>query len=236
MATTVEQFVNLVYQYARAHGQPFLKWQEQAELRAYISRQLFRFVEETKVLYDDNVTAETVDGTGTYDLLDTDIFSRAVLEPEFVYIAGDVLLDDDGMPGLISAAQANDYIANFRTAAEARPTKAYLMPPQTLRLIATPDDEYAVVISGWVQHFDLTGASVYDTTAMQLGDGSIDAAAMYCAGQLISVGAEGPGLEAGISLSNAGMAMAKKAAGRAASFLQGPMVRGQRTYSTYSLD
>jgi hypothetical protein len=236
MATTVEEFVKLVFTYARTHGQPFLKWQEQAELRAYISRQLFRFVEQTKVLYDDNVTFDTTaSDDGTYDLMDTDVFSRAVLEPEVVLVEDAPLLGDDGLPGLVSVAQANDYAADYRTIARAQPQKALLIPPQTLRLIPRPDAAYDVTVSGWVQHFDLTGASAYDTTPMEIGDGTIDAAAKYIAGEMILVGGEGPSLEAGNALIQIGLSQAKKASGRAASFLQGPMVRGRRTSSTVTL-
>lgn len=234
MATTVEEFVKLVYAYARTHGQPFLKWQEQAELKAFIGRHLSVFVEQTKVLYDDNVTFDTTStDDGTYDLLDTDVFSRAVLEPEVVLVEDLQLLDENGLPGLISVAEANDYAYDYRTTTRARPEKALLIPPQTLRLIPRPDAAYDVTVSGWVQHTDIT--TMGDAADMEIGDTSIDAAAKYCAGELISVGGEGPGLAAGQSLMAQGLSQAKRAAGRAAAFLQGPTVRGRREPSLYSI-
>jgi len=236
MATTVEEFEELVFAYARAHGQPFIKWQDRAKLRAYISRQLFRFVEQTKVLYDDNVTFDTTSSDdGTYDLLDTTIFSRAVLEPEVVLVESLPLLDTSGLPGLYSVSELNDLPFDYRTMTDGRPEYAALFPPQTLRLAPAPDAAYDVTISGWVQHFDLTGSSVKDTTDMELGDGTVDAAAMFIAGEFIMVGGEGPSLAAGAGLSEKGLAMAKRASGRAASFLQGPTIRGRRTPSRYRL-
>lgn len=235
---TVEQFEELVFTYARTHGQPFIKWQDRANLREFISRQLRRFVEQTMVLYDDNVTFTTTSSDTTYDLLNTGataVFSKAVLQPEAVLVSGEYLLNEDDEPGLVSVAEANRWASNYRGLTRARPQKALLIPPSTLRLIPQPDAAYSCVLCGWVQHTDLTASGIVDTTDLDLRHGSIDAAAQFIAGELLLPGAEGPTVAAAVALRDLGLNSAVKASSRAASFLQGRQVRPLRRQTIYSL-
>ena len=241
MATTREEYLELIYGYAKYHGQPWIEWQDQAKLRAFVTRELQAIVEDTKILYDDNVTFDTTSSDdGTYDLLNTDAtvgtaMSSAVLEPELVLVEDSPLLDYNGLPGLISVAEANDFAYDYRTTTRVRPQFACLFPPKTLRLIPRPDAAYDVTISGWIQHFDLDGATVTDSTEMNLDARSVKGSAMAIAGELIMVGAQGAALEAARALVNAGRSQLVKASGRAATFLQGPTIRGRRLGSIYTL-
>lgn len=234
---TVEEFEDLIYNgYARTHGQPFIKWTQRAELRAFVSRQLRSFVEQTMCLYDDNVTFSlTSADDGTYDLLDEDVFSSAVLQPEYVVIASNPCTNAEGLPGMVSVAEANNWAYDYRTVADAQPQKALLIPPNTLRLIPAPDATYSGVVCGWVQHFDLTADGTYDTTNLNLRHGSIDAAAAYIAGELLLPGAEGPAVEKAVGLRELGLSKAQKATSRANSFLAGFQTRGPRRSYTYQL-
>lgn len=249
MATTLEAFESLVFQYARSHGQPFIKWQERAELRAFINRELQSINEEKKLLYDDNITFDTTStDSGAYNLMLADTYLSVsktaaegtntyvqILEPEFVFIEDAVLVGTDGMPGLVSVDEGTRWPYDYRTVADAQPQYAALLPPSTLRLIPAPNAAYDVTISGWIQHFDLTEDGIADTKALWLDAGSVKGAAMAIAGELIYVGAEGPAIQAALTLVERGKSQLSKASSRAAAYLQGPQVRGRST-GMYRLD
>ena len=246
--TTLEQYLQLIFSFARNHGQPFLKWQEQAELRAFVNRELQAINEEKKLVYDENITFDTTaTDSGYYDLMDDDKYVSTlrtalkgstvyvqILELEVVLVEGSPLLDADGLPGLVSVAEANDWVYDYRTVTDAQPQKALQIPPYVLRLIPAPNAVYDITLCGWIQHFDLT--TCLDTEVLWLDSGAVAGTAMKIAGELCMVGAEGPALEAAMGLSNRGMARLSKAASRAHSVLQGPQVRGRRTQEIYSLD
>jgi hypothetical protein len=238
----VATFENLVYNYARAHGVPYISRSEQADFREFVSRKVRHFVEQTRCLYDDGVTFTlTSADDGTYDLLDEEVFSRAVLEPRIVLISTSAssgfspLLDNDSLPGLCSLADADDWGFDYRNVADAQPQKAMLFPPQTLRLTPAPNTTYYGVISGWVQHIDLTAAAITDETDMELPETVLDACAHFCAGELILVGAEGPSVAAAIALANRGLELGSRYAAKASSMLLGDSARRSRRSPRYFL-
>lgn len=234
---TVEEFESLIWSYARAHGNPFIEWTERNKLRLFVNRHLQRFVELTKVLYDDDIDFDTTaSDDGTYDLTDTDVFARIVLEPEYVIVNGNACLGFDGLPGFTSVQELNDLPYDYRTVARGTPEYAALIPPNTLRLVPRPSAVLDCAIAGWYQHYDLTGSAVLDTTDIDLPNGAIDAAAQFIAAELIMVEAEGEAIKKAQFLAERGLAQGKKAATRSSSFLQGQMVRGRRHRHNYTLD
>lgn len=243
MAITLEEFEDLIFTYARSHGQPFIGWTERAKLRAFVNRHLQRINEEKKLVYDDNVTfATTSSDSGVYEFIpSTDTYysvRRAVyvqlLEPEIVLVEGAALIDFEGMPGLISVDEGNRQFYDYRTVADAQPQRAMLLTG-ALRLIPAPDAAYDVTVCGWIRHFDLTADGTADTAELWIEDGAADPLAMAIAGELISVGSEGQTTQVGIGLAERGMAKLTKAASRAASLIQGQQVRRKRGASRYSL-
>lgn len=235
---TVETFEKRVWGFARAHGVPFISRTDAADFREFVSEKVQDFVAQTRILYDDNVTFTlSSSDTGYYELLDETIFSRPVLEPEVIFIDGNPLTDSDGLPGLVTVGEANDWVANYRSVTDATPQKAFVIQKgdsQVLRLMPAPDATYAGVIAGWVQHFSLTPESVDDSTEMVIPRAARQACIKYVAGELILIGAEGPSQQAAAALSQLGISEGQKHSVKAGSYLAQD-TRGRLKNRVYSL-
>ena len=250
MAITLEDFEDLVFTYARTHGQPFIKWSERAKLRAFIGRELQQIMEEKKLLYDDNITFDTAStDNGVYNLMAADTYVSTartalngstvyvqILQPEYVSIEDSVLLGPNGKPGFWSVADASKQLwYDFRTVADAQPQYAVLIPPYFMRLFPGPSATFDVTVAGWIQHFDIAEDGTADTKELWLDAGSVNGAAQAIAGSLCLVGAEGAGVQAAGALKQLGMDALTKAQGRAASLLQGQKIRGANYKRTVNL-
>lgn len=180
---TKEQFRDLVFSIARAHGQPYLANTQVAELDSLILEALRRFSAETKCLYGDNVTF-TVNTTpaGRFDMRDTDYFTYPMLEVRRVVINGNTLPGPFSRTGPLGLEGIETDYQDYRTGSTGTPKVWGLIPPHTLLLVPAPSATISnCYVSGWYLHPEMT------TDQMELSFNIEDqrAAAYYTAADLL---------------------------------------------------
>lgn len=180
---TKEDFRNLVFSIARAHGQPYLANTDVASLDALILEQLRKFSAETKCLYHDKVTF-TVNTTpaGRFDLRDTDYFTYPMLEVRRVVINSNTLPGPFERSGPLGLEGIELDYQNYRTGSTGTPKVWGMVPPHTLLLVPAPSATISnCYVSGWYLHPEMTT----DQTELSFNIEDQRGAAYVCAAELL---------------------------------------------------
>lgn len=198
-----------------------------ATQNAVANRRMGEFAAATRCLYDDAVPLTLISGTATYDLRGAQLTKR-VLEADAVTINGTPLLSYGGSVGMVSVAELRQREINYLADVAAQPTRACLMPPQTLRLWPKPDLVYSnCFVAGPTLPADIDTAGAGDAISIAFAPEDCEAVAIF-----VALGLIGP-LAAGES-DYERMAVFSKAAAerfqalveRTEKMLSGPAVRG----------
>lgn len=182
---TLERFIKLVYDNAKAEGQPYIAWTDRGELRALIEEQIDVYCSRSACLQSDRITFTPSVGVSAYSMRDTAIVSQRVAFVRQVMLGGAWLKiygDDHGEPGESSEGIAIRDLDSHLTAANSKPTTWWQEPPYTLVFNCPLASVYThCFIAGTLYHSEFLS----DQQELDLGPEDVRPCARWCAAELL---------------------------------------------------
>ncbi len=224
-------FRDLVLSICRFSGISYLE--DAQDVNGLINERIRSFAERTRCLYDDRITF-TLTGSGQagyYDQHGT-AFGRDVLEVHRLYIDGQPLRNFQGKYGPVSIEELATYYPTYLTDSPAKPQFFCQIPPRTIRLFPTPDQDYAQCFAaGWYLPAAIAIQASGDSQELDLPEEYQRTAAYWTASALLIPTATGQSdYERMANLNQEAAFFMQELANRSRRQLGGPSIRGAIRY------
>ena len=178
------QFRSLVESYVKYSGNQYIS--DAVDLNTLCNERLRAFSAETLCLYDDAITLTLTANTATYNFRDLSIVSKELVLPTHVVIDAYPLYNYQMRRGFASLDEVATYSPNYLTAGAAKPNRAILLPGNTLRLVAKPDQVYTnCYLPGFYFHPTISTLPSGDATSISIPEEFQRVAAIYTAIDLL---------------------------------------------------